>query len=240
MARGRLRLARGEHQGALDDFLLAGSLLLANTFLNPGFMLLPWRSHAGLAAHALGRTADAIELIDRDIELSREFGLCSTLGAALRIRAMVSGDGPDMVLLEESARVLEASRASSLELARSLCELGAAQRRSGQRLRSREALRRALDLAHQAGAMATERRAHEELLASGARPRRPVLQGADALTPSEHRIASMMAKGMTSRHIAEVLFLTISTVEWHRRNIYRKLGVASREGLRDAMAGLAD
>jgi len=66
-----------------------------------------------------------------------------------------------------------------------------------------------------------------------------VLQGADALTPSEHRIASMMAKGITSRHIAELLFLTISTVEWHRRNIYRKLGVASREGLRDAMAGLA-
>jgi acetoacetyl-CoA synthetase len=45
-----------------------------------------------------------------------------------------------------------------------------------------------------------------------------VLQGADALTPSEHRIASMMAKGMTSRHIAELLFLTISTDSTLNRN----------------------
>ncbi|MGH3225355.1 MAG: helix-turn-helix transcriptional regulator [Streptosporangiaceae bacterium] len=175
-------------------------------------------------------------MMDRDIELARDFGLCSTLGAALRIRAMVSGDGLDLALLEESARVLEEPRASSLELARTLCELGAAQRRSGQRVRSREALRKALDLAHHSGAVVIEQRAHEELLASGARPRRPVLQGADALTPSEQRIASLMAKSMTSRNIAETLYLTISTVEWHRRNIYRKLDVASREGLRDAMA----
>ncbi|WP_198654597.1 ATP-binding protein [Nocardia aurea] len=236
MARGRLRLARTEYQGALDDFLLVGSLLQANTFANPGYMLLPWRSHAGLAANALGQTGQARILIDRDVELSREFGLPSTLGACLRIRALTAEGGPDMELLSESVRILENPRASLLELAHTLCELGAAQRRSGQRVHSRETLRRALDLAHQCGAVALERRAHEELLASGARPRRAVLQGVNALTPSEHRIASLMAKGASTRNIAESLYLTMSTVEWHRRNIYRKLGVATREGLRDAMA----
>jgi DNA-binding CsgD family transcriptional regulator len=240
MARGRLRLARSEYQGALDDFLLVGSLLQANTFVNPGYMLLPWRSHAGLAAHAVGQTDHARTLIDRDVELAREFGLRSTLGACLRIRARVADTGPDMALLEESARILQQPRASMLELAQTLCELGAAQRRSGQRVRSREALRKALDLAHQCGAVALERRAHQELLASGARPRRSVLQGVNALTPSEHRIASLMAKGMSTRNIAESLYLTMSTVEWHRRNIYRKLEVASREGLRDAMAEYSD
>lgn len=234
MARGRLRLARCEHQGALDDFLRVGSLLEANTFVNPGYMLLPWRAHAGAAAHALGRREDGIAMIDRDIDLAREFGLSSTLGAALRIRALVGGD-PDMRMLAESVEVLRQPRASALELARTLCEFGAAERRAGKRVQSREALRQALDLAHTAGAVAVERRAHEELLASGARPRRPVLQGADALTPSEARIASLMAKGLTSRNIAETLYLTMSTVEWHRRNIYRKLDVASREALRDAM-----
>ncbi|MET8427707.1 AAA family ATPase [Nocardia sp. NPDC004860] len=240
MARGRLRLAHSDYRGALDDFLLVGSLLQANTFVNPGYMLLPWRSHAGLAAHALGQTGHARTLIDRDIELSREFGLRSTLGACLRIRAIVADGGPDMALLEESAHVLEHPRASTLELAYTLCELGAAQRRSGQRVRSREPLRKGLDLAHQCGAVALERRAHEELLASGARPRRSVLQGVNALTPSEHRIASLMAKGISTRNIAESLYLTMSTVEWHRRNIYRKLEVATREGLRDAMAEYSD
>jgi hypothetical protein len=179
--------ARGEHQGAFDDFLLVGTLLEANTFVNPGYVLMPWRSHAGAAAHALGRRGDGIAMIDRNIALAREFGLSSTLGAALRIRATVAPGGPDIDLLEESARVLRHPRASALELARTLCELGATQRRAGQRVQSREALRRALDLAHNAGAVAVERRAHEELLASGARPRRPVLQGADGGQWNRHR-----------------------------------------------------
>jgi DNA-binding NarL/FixJ family response regulator len=166
--------------------------------------------------------------------------MASTRGAALRLRALAADGGPDIEMLEESARVLEEPRASTLELARTLCELGAAHRRLGRRVESREPLRRALDLAHHCGAVAVEKRAHEELLASGARPRRAVLQGADALTPSEQRIASLMATGMTSRNIAESLYLTMSTVEWHRRNIYRKLDVASRDGLRDAMAELTD
>jgi len=122
-----------------------------------------------------------------------------------------------------------------LELARTLCELGAAQRRAGQRVKSRDALRRALDLAHNAGAVAVERRAHEELLASGARPRRPVLQGADALTPSEWRVARMAVEGMTNREIAQSLFVTPKTVEVHLSNVYRKLGIGSRTQLADAL-----
>jgi DNA-binding CsgD family transcriptional regulator len=240
MARGRLRLEHADHQGALDDFQLVGTLLEANTLTNPGFMLLPWRSLAGLAASLLGRRDEGLAMIDRDISLARDFGMASTRGAALRLRALAADGGPDIEMLEESARVLEEPRASTLELARTLCELGAAHRRLGRRVESREPLRRALDLAHHCGAVAVEKRAHEELLASGARPRRAVLQGADALTPSEQRIASLMATGMTSRNIAESLYLTMSTVEWHRRNIYRKLDVASRDGLRDAMAELTD
>jgi DNA-binding NarL/FixJ family response regulator len=236
MARGRLRLARGEPHGALDDFRNVGSLLKRSTYSNPGYMLLPWRSHVGLGLHALGRAEDAIASIDEDIDLAREFGLPSTLGAALRARALISATSPDTALLEESARVLEADGASALERARTLCELGAAQRRAGQRVACRSALRRALDIAHHVGALAVEQQAHDELLASGARPRRAVLQGADALTPSEARIASLMADGLTSRDVAETLYLTMSTIECHRRNIYHKLAVSSREELRAAMA----
>ncbi len=65
-----------------------------------------------------------------------------------------------------------------------------------------------------------------------------MIQGPNALTPpSEHRIADLMAQGMTSRQIAEQLYLTLSTVEWHRRNVYRKLDVNSRQTLKDALSG---
>lgn len=236
MARGRLRLARGTAQEAAEDFLHAGALLEARSFMNPGYMLIPWRSSAGLALHAAGHPDRARELIDRDIVLARQFDLPSTLGAALRCRALVAAGGPDTTLLAQSADVLSHERSSPLELARTLVELGAAQRRAGQRVRSRDALRRALDLAHHAEATDLERRAHEELLASGARPRRAVLEGPDALTPSEQRIANLMATGATAREVAESLYLTISTVGWHRRNIYRKLGIGSRDELADALA----
>ncbi|TQC39034.1 helix-turn-helix transcriptional regulator [Rhodococcus sp. WS4] len=235
MARGRLRLVRGDYVGAADDFLRAGNLLEANGFHNPGYMLAPWRSLAGLALHAVGKTDAAIELMDRGIELAREFGLRSTLGSALRYRALIASPHPDIALLEESATVLESTESSPLEMARTLIELGSAQRRAGRKVQSRETLRKALDLAHYSGATAVEQQAHQELLVSGARPRRPVLRGLKALTPSEQRIAGLLADGMTTRSIAETLYLTMSTVEWHRRNIYRKLDIDSREALRTAL-----
>jgi DNA-binding CsgD family transcriptional regulator len=80
-------------------------------------------------------------------------------------------------------------------------------------------------------------RAREELLATGARPRRAVRTGADALTPSELRVARMAADGMTNRAIAQALFVTTRTVETHLTHAYEKLGIASRDGLGPALAG---
>jgi DNA-binding CsgD family transcriptional regulator len=232
MARGRLRLEQRDPEGAREDFLKTGCLLEARGFLNPNFTLVPWRSYAALAGHACGFRDEAGKLVDRDIELAKEFGLPSTLGAALRAKALIASPHPDAEILRESSRVLQAGGASPLELPRTFLELGAAQRRAGRRVNAREPLRKALDLAHHAGATAVEQSARDELLASGARPRRAALWGADALTPSEHRIASLMAKGLATRDIAETLYLTMSTVEWHRRNIYRKLDVGSRDELK--------
>ena len=237
MGRGRLRLAQNDFPGALDDFLQAGELLESNGYSNPGYMLLPWRALAAFSAHKLGRTEDAQILVDQDIDLAERFGLPSALGASIRYKALIADPAPDIDLLQKSVIVLDTKDPSLLELATSLLELGAAQRRVGERVRCRNTLRRALDLAHQAGATAIEKRAHEELLAAGARPRRPLIQGPNALTPSEQRIADLMAEGMTSRQIAEQLYLTLSTVEWHRRNIYRKLDVNSRHALKAALTG---
>ncbi|HVE68830.1 MAG TPA: helix-turn-helix transcriptional regulator, partial [Solirubrobacteraceae bacterium] len=100
-------------------------------------------------------------------------------------------------------------------------------------------LRLALDLAHRCGASALVDRAREELAAAGARPRRPQLSGLESLTASERRVAELAASGSTNREIAQALFVTVKTVEWHLRNTYLKLGIASRRELVGAMQAAA-
>lgn len=116
-----------------------------------------------------------------------------------------------------------------------MIELGAATRRAGRRAEARDLLRPGMELAHACGARALVARAREELLATGARPRRIVRTGADALTASERRVARMAAEGMTNREIAQALFVTMRTVEVHLTHAYQKLGVSSREKLPAAL-----
>jgi DNA-binding CsgD family transcriptional regulator len=90
-------------------------------------------------------------------------------------------------------------------------------------------------LAHGCGATALVERAHGELLAAGARPRRVALTGAAALTPSERRVARLAAEGMSNKEIAQALFVTLRTVEMHLSNAYGKLEIRSRYELAPAL-----
>jgi DNA-binding CsgD family transcriptional regulator len=45
----------------------------------------------------------------------------------------------------------------------------------------------------------------------------------------------LAAKGMTSKDIAERLFLSVRTVNNHLQHAYTKLGVTSRAGLAEAV-----
>ncbi|WP_172829640.1 helix-turn-helix transcriptional regulator [Microterricola viridarii] len=53
-----------------------------------------------------------------------------------------------------------------------------------------------------------------------------------ALTVRERQIAQHAARGHTNREIAETLFLSVTTVNFHMRNVLPKLGLSSRRGLR--------
>lgn len=47
------------------------------------------------------------------------------------------------------------------------------------------------------------------------------------LTARETEIAALLAKGMSNKEIATALFISVRTVETHRRSIHRKLGFQS-------------
>jgi DNA-binding CsgD family transcriptional regulator len=117
-----------------------------------------------------------------------------------------------------------------------LVDLGAALRRANRRAEAREPLSRALDLAGRGGLRLIGQRARNELLAAGARPRRDLLTGPQALTPAEHRVAALAAAGHTNREIAEQLYITLRTVEHHLTHAFQKLQIATRAQLADRMA----
>ena len=77
-------------------------------------------------------------------------------------------------------------------------------------------------------------------MAAGTRPRRTALRGVEALTPREFQVAGLAAQGMSNREIAESLFVTLKTVEWHLRHSYEKLEIGSRKELRAKLAGNLD
>jgi DNA-binding NarL/FixJ family response regulator len=122
-----------------------------------------------------------------------------------------------------------------LEHARALVDLGAALRRANQRTEARERLREGVELARKVGAFGLAGRANEEIAATGARPRKVLQTGLDALTASERRVAQLAAEGMTNKEIAQTLFVTIKTVEVHLSHAYRKLEISSRTQLDKAL-----
>jgi DNA-binding CsgD family transcriptional regulator len=181
------------------------------------------------------RREEALGLAREEVELARAWGAPRPIGVALRTLGLAEGGETGIDRLRESLTVLETSSAK-LERARTLVELGAALRRANQRSEARDLLRQGLEIAHRSGAQPLVEHAQTELAATGARPRRVVLSGADSLTPSERRVAEMAADNMTNKDIAQALFVTTKTVEVHLSNVYRKLGIGSRAELGEALA----
>jgi DNA-binding CsgD family transcriptional regulator len=158
---------------------------------------------------------------------------------ALRASALAHQGRRRLTLMTEAVKVLDGSQAL-LERARAVVDLGAALRATGHRSEARDPLRRGLGLATECGATALVERAHEELVASGARPRRLVMRGVDALTAAERRVAELVADGLTNREVAQTLFLSEKTVEGHLGQVYRKLGIRTRSQLPRALSAAGD
>jgi DNA-binding NarL/FixJ family response regulator len=231
-AMGRLSLARGDGQQALSCFesclAMFGDDLWGIQIRDVGY--LHARSGAAQAWLLLGDRDRARALAESELADARVFGGRRALGIALRVAGLAHPGTEGLRRLTESADVLRQSPAV-LERAKSLTELGAALRRSGQRAAARPLLAEALDLAADCGARPLAGRARAELAVAGGRPRRERRRGLDALTPGELRVARLAAEGHTNRQIAHELYVTLKTVETHLAHVYVKLGISGRSEL---------
>lgn len=232
-ATGRLNWVMGRHDDALRAFVRCGEhdqrLTTGPVSSNP------WRSAAAVVAHRLGEQHRAEQLVGEELELVRSFGAQRAIGVALGAAATITEGQKRLALLEEAVEVLSASPAQ-LELARVLVDLGVELERWREPKAGWEALGKGLDLAHRCGAKLLAKQARTHLIAAGARPRQSARSGAEALSPSEARVAALAAANMTNREISEALFVTRKAVEWHLNRTFKKLGITSRRELEPALA----
>jgi DNA-binding CsgD family transcriptional regulator/uncharacterized protein YjeT (DUF2065 family) len=154
------------------------------------------------------------------------------LGLLARSQALMVHDSDTDAEALYRAAIDHLGRADALgQLGRGHLVLGEWLRRQRRRRDAREHLRAALQLFDTIGADGFAARARAELLATGETARQRVDETRNELTPQEERIARLAARGSTNSEIAAQLFISVNTVDYHLRKVYRKLDVSSRRQL---------
>jgi DNA-binding CsgD family transcriptional regulator len=226
-ALGLLDLSLGDVAGARQRL---GALRASSTsagIVDPGENR--YLADLGEALVALGRVGEADALAGELDELGGTLGRPSALAVAARVRGLASAEAGDVeAALSHFERALEhhAEAAIPFEAARSLLALGSAQRRARRRKDARTTLTAAAEQFDELGAVLWAARAVAELGRIGGRA-----PSADGLTPTETRVAQLVAEGMTNKEVAAALVVSVHTVEAALTSIYRKLGLRSRTEL---------
>ncbi len=229
---GFLELSLGNPAGARDALAPLPGVLEEIGVAEPGaFPLIPDLVEALVV---VGKLVEASTLAEGLEERGRALDRALALATAARCRGLVAAASGDLVgaaveldrALEEHARL-----AHPFELARTLLVTGEVRRRARQKREARASLERALGIFQGLGAPLWAARARAELERVGGR-----VPG--VLTPTERRVAELVAEGRTNREVADALFVSVKTVEANLSRIYAKLGIRSRTELaREILAG---
>ncbi|GHH17129.1 ATP-binding protein [Streptomyces lanatus] len=233
MSRARTRAALGDPEGALGHLLRCGDSLAEAGIGNP--VLAPWWYDAAQLLAELGRHGEGLDVVDRVAPAVRRWGTPRARGMLAVARGVLTTCDTGIDELTEATRLLDGTP-GRLEHAHAEYLLGRRLLERGDAESARERLRRAIDIAVLCGDRLLIDRAVPALGAAGGRLRRGTGSPTDALSGSERQVAERAAGGATNREIAEALFLTQRTVEFHLTSVYRKLGIRGRRELAAVLA----
>ena len=177
----------------------------------------------------LGRVDDAVRVLDAWEADADRLGGTRVLAHVRRCRGLVAaaqGDLDRAVSLLERAVGEHDAVGDAFGRARALLALGVVRRRSRQKRPAREAIEASVDGFEALGAAGWAAKGRAELGRIGGRK-----PGGDELTPTERRLAELVAEGRSNKEIAAVLFVTPKTVGTMLSRLYAKVGVHSRTEL---------
>jgi len=233
MARARARAALGDPDGALTHLRRCGDSLAEAGIANP--VLAPWWFDAAVILAELGRRHEGLEILERTEEDVRRWGTPRARGMATMARGALTPGDAGIELLTDAAQTL-AESPGRLENAGAEYLLGRRLHARGDDEGARKRLRQSIDLAVLCRDRLQLDLSLPALIEAGGRLRRGTASPTDALSGSERRVADQAVAGATNREIAESLFLTQRTVEFHLTSVYRKLGIRGRQELAEVMA----
>jgi DNA-binding CsgD family transcriptional regulator len=183
--------------------------------------------HAHITADALARLG----------EIAAVLGTDWVVGIEARSRALVSegevAEGHYRMAIEHLSRTRLRP-----DLARAHLLYGEWLRRENRRVDAREHLRLAHEMLVTMGIEGFAARAQRELLATGETVRKRSVATRNELTTQEANVARLAVDGHTNAEIGAQLFLSASTVDYHLRKVFTKLGIRSRRQLEAALAKL--
>jgi DNA-binding CsgD family transcriptional regulator len=177
----------------------------------------------------LGELDEAEALLDWVEERALRLDRAWALATGYRGRGLVAaarGDLAEAFAAFERALAEHERVPQRFELACTLLALGSTQRRAKKKRPARESLQSALAIFQNLGARLWAEKARAELARIGGRA-----LASGGLTPTEQRVAALVAEGRSNREVAATLIVAPRTVEWNLTKIYAKLGVHSRAEL---------
>jgi DNA-binding CsgD family transcriptional regulator len=180
------------------------------------------------AAVRAGERARAREWLGSFEPWAKSLQVAWARAVALHCGALLADSEADAERGFREAITVHAHSTRPFERARTELAFGEFLRRSRRRVEARAHLRAALDQFETLGATLWAERARVELRASGQTARKRDPSTRSDLTTQELQIARFVGQGLSNRDVAARLFLSPRTIDFHLRNIFRKLEISSR------------